>query len=77
MYHRQQFNTMYSLAVMLVIAGGINWGLTGLFHFDVIAFIFGPMTIITRLIYSLIGVSSFYVLYTNATIRDIAEPRLA
>ena len=41
----------------LVIIGAINWGLIGLFSFDLVAFLFGDMTILTRTIYSLVGLA--------------------
>jgi uncharacterized membrane protein YuzA (DUF378 family) len=50
------------IAVVLLIIGGINWGLIGLFSFDVIAAIFGEMTILSRIIYILIGLSSIFLI---------------
>jgi hypothetical protein len=46
----------------LVIIGTINWGIIGIFEFDPIALIFGPMTVPSRIIYSLIGLSIIYTL---------------
>ncbi|MBQ8279401.1 MAG: DUF378 domain-containing protein [Roseburia sp.] len=44
----------------LVIIGAINWGLIGFFHFDLVAFIFGEMTWISRIIYAFVGLSGLY-----------------
>ena len=44
----------------LVIIGAINWGLIGFFHFDLVAFIFGEMSWLSRIIYALVGVSGLY-----------------
>ncbi len=44
------------LAIVCLI-GALNWGLVGFFGFDLIAAIFGPMTFVSRLIYSLVGIS--------------------
>lgn len=44
----------------LVIVGAINWGLIGFFHFDLVAFIFGEMSWISRIIYALVGISGLY-----------------
>ena len=44
----------------LVIIGAINWGLIGFFHFDLVAFIFGEMSWLSRIIYALVGISGLY-----------------
>lgn len=51
------------LALTLVIIGGLNWGLVGLFNFDVVAAIFGEMSAATRVIYVLVGLSALYKLF--------------
>ncbi len=48
------------LAVAVIVIGGINWGLVGLFSFDLVAFLFGDMTALTRTLYVLVGVSAVY-----------------
>jgi len=45
------------IAWILLIIGGLNWGLIGFFRFDLVATIFGSMTMITRIIYALVGIS--------------------
>lgn len=51
------------IALTLVIVGALNWGLVGLFQFDLVAAIFGGMNSwISRIIYSLIGLSGIYCL---------------
>jgi len=50
------------VAVLLVI-GGLNWGLIGFFNFDLIAAIFGHMSALTRLIYCIIGLSALYQIF--------------
>ncbi len=47
-----------TLALVLVIVGGLNWGLVGFFNFDLVAYIFGEMTTISRVVYSLVGLSA-------------------
>ena len=46
----------------LVIIGAINWGLIGFFQFDLVAFIFGNMSWISRIVYALVGLSGLYML---------------
>lgn len=48
-------------ALVLVIIGGINWGLIGFFAFDLVAAIFGDMSAISRIIYGLVGLSAIYL----------------
>ena len=46
----------------IVIIGAINWGLIGFFGFDLINVIFGNMTLLSRIIYAIVGLSGFYAL---------------
>lgn len=48
------------IALVLIIIGAINWGLIGLFNFNLVATIFGDMTIISRIIYGLAGLSGLW-----------------
>jgi len=47
--------------MILVVVGAINWGLVGLFEFDVVEAIFGDMSGISRVVYTLVGLSGVYV----------------
>ena len=49
-------------ALSIAIIGAVNWGLIGLFRFDLVAFLFGDMTWLSRIIYSLVGISGLYLL---------------
>ena len=48
------------IALILIIIGAINWGLIGLFKFNLVELIFGDMTILARLVYSLVGISGLW-----------------
>ena len=48
------------IALVLIIIGAINWGLIGFFNFDLVAAIFGNMSIISRIIYALVGISGLW-----------------
>lgn len=48
------------IALILIIIGAINWGLIGIFHFNLVAAIFGDMTLISRIIYGLVGLSGLW-----------------
>lgn len=49
------------LALILVLVGALNWGLVGILEFDLVVTLFGEMSMLTRIIYSLVGVSALYV----------------
>jgi hypothetical protein len=52
------------IALALVIIGGINWGLVGLFQLDLVAAIFGgPAAPLSRIIYILVGLAALYAIY--------------
>lgn len=48
------------IAFILVLIGAINWALVGFFKFDLVAILFGEMTILSRLIYGLVGIAGLY-----------------
>jgi len=52
------------IAMVLLIIGGINWGLIGLFRFDLVATLFGNMSPVSRVVYVLVGISALYSIYT-------------
>lgn len=54
--------TLDTIALLLVVIGAINWGLIGLFRFDLVASLFGDMTTLTRIIYSLVGIAGLYAI---------------
>ncbi|MDD5774617.1 MAG: DUF378 domain-containing protein [Candidatus Omnitrophica bacterium] len=58
-----KLNPVDWVAVILLIVGGLNWGLVGFFGFDLVAAIFGSMTSISRIVYSLVGLSAIYTVF--------------
>lgn len=44
----------------LLAIGGLNWGLVGLFDFNLVAALFGEMSLITRVVYILVGCAALY-----------------
>ena len=61
--HRSAFNAMDWIAMVLMIVGGLNWGLVGLFEFDLVAALFGPMSVISRAVYVLVGLAAIYGIF--------------
>ena len=51
------------VALVLVIIGGLNWGLVGAFNFNLVTAIFGEASMLTRLVYVLVGLSALYMIY--------------
>lgn len=48
------------ITLLLVIVGGVNWGLVGLANFDLVAAIFGAGSMLARLVYILVGASALW-----------------
>lgn len=59
----RRLTTLDWIAIILVIIGGLNWLLVGLFSFDLVAAIFGELTLISRIIYILVGLAALYMIY--------------
>lgn len=55
-------NPLARTALALVIIGALNWLLVGLFHFDLVAAIFGQMSVVSRIVYTLVGLAGIYSL---------------
>lgn len=58
-----KLNTLNCIMLVLLAIGGLNWGLIGVANFDLVAFLFGQLTLISRIVYVLVGISAIYVLY--------------
>lgn len=59
-------------ALTIAIIGALNWGLIGIFRFDLVAFIFGDMSWISRIVYILVGLCGLYLIsfYMHLGSRD-------
>jgi len=60
-----KLNVLDWVALVLVIVGGLNWALVGLFSFDLVATIFGDMSVLSRIVYVLVGLSAVYMLVVS------------
>jgi len=58
------------IALVLVIIGAVNWGLIGLFGFDLVATLFGSMTWMSRIIYTLVGISGLWSIRLIARVSE-------
>ncbi len=53
-------NFIKNLSYILLLIGAINWGLVGLFNFDLVAFLLGDMTVASRIIYTIVALSGIF-----------------
>lgn len=51
------------IAVVLVVVGGLNWGLVGLFNLDLVATLLGSIPLVQKIVYVLVAVAALYLLY--------------
>lgn len=61
------------LTLLLIIVGGVNWGLVGAFEFDLVAALFGRGSGLTRLVYILVGLSALYQLIPFSRALSVGE----
>lgn len=57
-------STLDWIALILVVVGGLNWGLVGLFQLDLVELILGAIPILQKIVYILVGLAAIYILYT-------------
>jgi len=69
-------NFLKNTAYVLVLIGALNWGLIGLFGFDLVAAIFGDMTLVSRIIYSLVGLSAIVTAFGMHHCREVENDNL-
>ena len=53
------------IALVLVIVGGLNWGLVGIFNFNLVATLFGDMSAVSKIVYALVGLAAVYLAVTS------------
>lgn len=64
------------LAIALVVIGALNWGLVGIFSFNLVAAIFGTLSPVSRIIYILVALAGLYLLVVSfGRLREVRRPR--
>lgn len=58
--------TLDWIAIILVVVGALNWALVGLFSLDLVATIFGDMSVLARVVYVVVGLAGLYLLMLAA-----------
>lgn len=61
---------LYYIALTLVIIGALNWLLIGIFNFDLVATLFGTMSLLSRIVYTLVGISGLISIGLYTKIND-------
>jgi hypothetical protein len=56
-----KLNWLDIAALVLVIVGGLNWGLVGLFEYDLVGALFGAAPVIKNIVYDLVGLAAIYL----------------
>lgn len=60
-----RMRTLHMVAVLLLVVGGLNWGLIGLFNYNLVMALLGFWPGLEMLVYVLVGLSAVYVLVTH------------
>ncbi|MFA5184195.1 MAG: DUF378 domain-containing protein [Patescibacteria group bacterium] len=58
----KNLTTLDWIAIILVVVGGLNWALVGLFSWDLVAALFGAMSVLARIVYTLVGLAALYLI---------------
>jgi uncharacterized membrane protein YuzA (DUF378 family) len=61
-----KMNTVDWIAIILLIVGGLNWGLVGIFQWDLVQAVLGSIPILQRIVYVLVGLAAIYKIYVLA-----------
>ena len=64
--HKTTFNALDWVAMVVLLIGGLNWGMVGLINYDVVAALFGTQSPASRIIYVVVGLAALYSIYTSA-----------
>ncbi len=61
-------NLLDKVATLLLIIGGFNWGLVGWLDYNLVDSLFGVGSVISRVVYAIVGMAALYCIYTMARI---------
>jgi uncharacterized protein len=71
------YSALYWIALILTVIGGLNWGLVGLINLNIVDAIFGVGSIISRIIYVIIGLAALYLIAAALMERPVDTARPA
>lgn len=61
---------LFTIAFIFLLIGALNWGLVGILNLDLVASIFGAKSIVSRIIYSLVGISGIFIIVSELLKKD-------
>ena len=67
--------TLDTIALVLVVIGAVNWGLIGFFQFDLVSALFGVNTILTRIVFAVVGICGLYAISFFGRDREVSRER--
>lgn len=70
-----RLNAFEYVMLGLAIIGALNWGLVGLFRFNLVAWLFGDMTVASRIVYVIVGIAGAYCIWLATQIRTSTPTR--
>lgn len=73
----KNLNAFDWLALVLLVVGGVNWGMISLFSVDLVSSVFGDMTTLSRTVYGLVGFSALYSMYILASKTDTSSETMS
>ena len=65
-----RFNVLDLVALVLIIVGGVNWGLIGAFDFNLVDALFGEGSVLSRIVYILVGIAALYAVMTASKVAN-------
>ena len=66
-------NPVFKIAWLLLIIGGLNWGLIGILNFDLVWAIFGSIPLLVKIGYVLVGLSALVIIYKKAVMKGMKK----
>lgn len=66
--------SLHWIALVLAVVGALNWGLVGLFEFDLVAALFGTMSPMSRLVYAAVGLAGLALVATASAVTSRVAP---
>ncbi|GAB4162240.1 MAG: DUF378 domain-containing protein [Rickettsiaceae bacterium] len=68
MLKNDSYNILTVIIILIASTGAINWGLIGVLNFNLVAYLFGDYTTVTRVVYTLVGLSGICLIYLSCCI---------
>lgn len=66
---------LHIVAVLLLVVGGLNWGLVGLFNWNLVMWLLGSYPTVEKAVYVLVGLSALWVLFTHKSDCRMCNPK--